>query len=1055
MNKICKQKTWIPVIILIVSGMLLIGGVSASEFGPWSLQTVDSSKKVGQYSSAALDAAGNPAISYYDQTYGDLKYASWDGSTWIITTVDCSRSEGKNKWFFWDRGHDRTQDNDYNKCFHGTEKVGKYSSLAFDSSGKPRISFYDESKGDLKYASWDGSTWVISTVYSTGKVGEYSSLVFDNSDKPRISFYDETNKDLKYAVWNGNRWIITTVDGTNYKKGQKGGNWDGDHGRAQSKSIKVGEYSSLALDSSGNPRISYYDETNKDLKYAAWDGTRWIITTVDGTNYKKGVNGCNWDGDRGRNQDKSIKVGKYSSLALDSSGNPRIGYYDESNKDLKYAAWDGTRWVITTVDSTKRVGEYASLKLDAHDNPRISYYDATHSDLKFAGWNSTTSKWVTETVDSTGKVGSFTSLVLDSRGNPGISYYDQSNKDLKYTYGTGHVQQPAAPVITGLTPSSGPLSGGTVVTITGTGFTGATTVWFGTTAVTSLTVNSDTQITVTSPPSTAGTVNVTVTTLNGTSAVTPAGQFTYTAIPAPVVTGLTPASGPVIGGTVVTITGTGFTGATSVLFGATAGTGLTVNSATQITVTSPAGAAGIVDVTVTTPNGTSAVTPADQFTYTTIPAPTVTGLTPVSGPVIGGTVVTITGTGFTGATSVLFGATAGTGLTVNSATQITVTSPAGAAGIVDVTVTTPNGNSAVTPADKFTYIAAPTVTGITPASSICGTNVSVTNLAGTNFVVGTTPSVWLEKAGQVKIIATDVKVISPTQITCNLTIPTWTSTLEGAWDVVVQNADGQSGIKTGAFTLIKPAPSIGTITPNHSPNGTTINLVIVTGTNFGFGTNPSVWLAKSGQDSIYASDIHIFGTTSMTFVLTLPLTASEGVWDVMVRSEDGQTSANLGAFTIDKQIGATPMIWKWDNVNGWDGWQAQTICEGGSCTIIDPSIGNGYGIYGADVTSAFSTESKVWKTFTPPSGASWNTITFNGMLSSSAAPIFRSMTINVGGLDVYDNNAASDPAINGQSFTITRTFTQTTSPITVTISGKQNPIADASYRMQFYSLTLS
>ncbi|PKL70924.1 MAG: hypothetical protein CVV30_01180, partial [Methanomicrobiales archaeon HGW-Methanomicrobiales-1] len=361
--------------------------------------------------------------------------------------------------------------------------------------------------GDLKYASWDGSKWVITTVYSTGKVGEYSSLAFDNSDKPSISFYDGSHKDLMYASWSGTRWVITTVDGTNYKKGQKWGNWDGDNGRNQDKSINVGEYSSLALDSSGNPRISYYDESNKDLKYAAWDGTRWIITTVDGTNYKKGQKGCNWDGDYGRNQDKSIKVGKYPSLALDSSGNPRISYYDESNKDLKYAAWDGTRWVITTVDRSKRVGEYASLKLDANGDPRISYYDASHSDLKFAGWSRTTSRWVIETVDSSGKVGSFSSLVLDSRGNPGISYYDQSNKDLKYTAGTGHVQHPAAPTITSLIPASGPVVGGTVITITGTGFTGATAVNFGTTAGTSLTVASATQLNVTSPAGAAGTVN--------------------------------------------------------------------------------------------------------------------------------------------------------------------------------------------------------------------------------------------------------------------------------------------------------------------------------------------------------------------------------------------------------------------------------------------------------------------------------------------------------------------------------------------------------------------
>ncbi|MDO9036419.1 MAG: hypothetical protein Q7U51_14605, partial [Methanoregula sp.] len=315
MNTNRKQRIWIPVIILILTGMLLIGGVSASEFGPWNLQTVDSGGKVGQYSSVALDAAGNPAISYYDQTYGDLKYASWDGSKWVITTVDCSKSEPpkKNWWSFWDRPYDRTKDREYISCFHGTGKVGKYSSLAFDGSGKPRISYYDESKGDLKYASWDGSKWVVTTVSSAGKVGEYSSLALDGS-KPRISFFDESKDDLKYASWDGSKWVITTVDSAG----------------------KVGEYSSLALDGSGKPRISYYDETKGDLKYASWDGSRWVITTVDGSWDGRGPKRNNWDRDHRWNDYWSKRVGKYSSLALDSTGKPQISYYDQSNKDLKY-----------------------------------------------------------------------------------------------------------------------------------------------------------------------------------------------------------------------------------------------------------------------------------------------------------------------------------------------------------------------------------------------------------------------------------------------------------------------------------------------------------------------------------------------------------------------------------------------------------------------------------------------------------------------------------------------------------------------------------------------
>jgi len=85
----------------------------------------------------------------------------------------------------------------------------------------------------------------------------------------------------------------------------------------------------------------------------------------------------------------------------------------------------------------------------------------------------------------------------------------------------------------------------------------------------------------------------------------------------PAVTSLSPATGLAAGGTAVTLTGTGFTGATSVKFGATAATAVTVVNPTTITCTSPAHTAGTVDVQVTTPNGASATGSAgDNFVYT-------------------------------------------------------------------------------------------------------------------------------------------------------------------------------------------------------------------------------------------------------------------------------------------------------------------------------------------------------------------------------------------------------------------------------------------------------
>jgi hypothetical protein len=127
----------------------------------------------------------------------------------------------------------------------------------------------------------------------------------------------------------------------------------------------------------------------------------------------------------------------------------------------------------------------------------------------------------------------------------------------------------------------------------------------------------------------------------------------------------------------VTITGTELTDLSDVSFGSRAATDVVFNSATSVTATSPPEGAGTVDVTASTPVGTSATSVADQFTYEA--APTVSGVSPVAGPLAGGPSVIITGTGFTGASAVDFGSTPATSFTVGSATSITVVSPAGGA----------------------------------------------------------------------------------------------------------------------------------------------------------------------------------------------------------------------------------------------------------------------------------------------------------------------------------------------------------------------------------------
>jgi YVTN family beta-propeller protein len=280
------------------------------------------------------------------------------------------------------------------------------------------------------------------------------------------------------------------------------------------------------------------------------------------------------------------------------------------------------------------------------------------------------------------------------------------------------------PTVTGVSPSSGPQAGGTSVTLTGTGLAGATKVSFGSTDVTSFTEsgNGD-SIDVDAPAANApGTVSVTVTGPAGTSPVTASDAYTYLPanppITGPQVTAVTPPTGPAAGGTGVTISGTGFSGATSVDFGGLPASSFTVDaSGTSISAVSPAAsAAGSVDVTVTVASATSPVVTADVFTYlsngspSSPPAPAIASLSPATGPVSGGTQVTVTGSGFTGATAVDFGATAATHLTVQSDDTITVDTPAASyAGPQAVTVTTPSGTSAAGPDAVFTYLDGPSV----------------------------------------------------------------------------------------------------------------------------------------------------------------------------------------------------------------------------------------------------------------------------------------------------------------------------------------------------------
>ena len=313
------------------------------------------------------------------------------------------------------------------------------------------------------------------------------------------------------------------------------------------------------------------------------------------------------------------------------------------------------------------------------------------------------------------------------------------------------------PTVTAVTPADGPGLGGTTVSVSGGGFEAGATVSFGGVAATEVVVVSATEITARTPAHGAGLVAVIVTNTMSEGGTLPSA-FTYTAGPPPVVTSISPASGPTAGGTTVTVTGTGFAPGASVFLGGVAAPQVTFVSATTVTAVTPAqAAAGLVTFAVANPDGQTASLAAG-FTYIPSPAPTVTAVSPSTGPTVGGTPVTITGSGFLAGATVKFGAVLASGVTVVSSNQITATSPPGTAGIVTIEVANADSQNG-TLAQAFTYVTsvAPTVTSVAPLTGPAAGGTAVT-IAGSGFLTGASVTFG-------GISATDIVVVSSSQIT--------------------------------------------------------------------------------------------------------------------------------------------------------------------------------------------------------------------------------------------------------------------------------------------------
>lgn len=384
------------------------------------------------------------------------------------------------------------------------------------------------------------------------------------------------------------------------------------------------------------------------------------------------------------------------------------------------------------------------------------------------------------------------------------------------------------PTISNLNPVSSPVGGSVVVT--GTDLTGATRVLLNGTVATSFTVNSATQLTFVVPSgATSGLVRVTTPAGTATSATT-------LTVPAPVLTALSPDTGPL--GSAVSIEGSGLRDTRRVTFNSTLAAGFTVNTdGTRLTVTVPAGVT-TGPVVVTTLSG---VSNGLRFTV----GPTITDVSPAfGGP---GTPVTVKGSNFAGTTQVTFNGLVAPDFVVNAAgTSLTVTAPLG------VTTGPVIVKAASTASNGVLYTAAPIITAFTTTSGLIGTSVTLT---GTD----------LHEPTRVLFngVSAPFTAGSATQLTA--IVPVGAST--GPVQIVTAHGSGTSA---NDFTV--PAPVLTAVAPAAAPIGATItlrgtNLQGTTGLTFGSVAATGFVVNAAGTSLTVAVPA---GATGGPLVLTAP-----------------------------------------------------------------------------------------------------------------------------------------------------------------------------------------
>lgn len=431
-----------------------------------------------------------------------------------------------------------------------------------------------------------------------------------------------------------------------------------------------------------------------------------------------------------------------------------------------------------------------------------------------------------------------------------------------------------APTVTSVSPAAGPASGGTTITVNGTGFDSSATVTVAGVPATGVAVTSPTTLTAVVPAGTT-TGDVLVTTNGGTSAPNVADLFTHTASSNGYSISLTASTTRPAVGSGVTLTATANRDLGPTPYFAT------IVDATTGEVVARTGKGNVVSATISKSAATTrryvaqvdsggrdpvvAVAAPQIVTWASrsTSAPTVTGVQPQSGPAAGGTTVTVTGTGFGAGTAVTFGGVPAA-VNVVSPTQLTATAPAmaaGSPGTVDITVTNGADASDVSPADQFSYVLASNGYAVTLSASTSSPSAGgyATLTATANQDIGPTPyglSIVDAATGTIIAHTGNGATVRVTITQPGATSRRYVAQIDKSSAPPLQASSEPVFVAWGGQPAAGSVPNVRGVSPGFGPaNGW--STVTLTGTNF----TPDAWVTFGG---VSAPAVTVTSPTSLT-----------------------------------------------------------------------------------------------------------------------------------------------------------------------------------------------